>query len=80
MELTITDAATGTRVDGLRPTVVPWMPAMGHGTSVAPTVTEKGAGRYLVTGVSFFMPGRWELRTTFPGKANDSAVPVFDVP
>lgn len=72
-------ATSGVPVDGLVMTVVPWMPAHGHGTSVKPTVTALGHGTYRIDDVLFFMPGRWELRTTFSGRG-DTVAPAFDVP
>ena len=79
VEMRVVEVATETPVDGIAFTVVPWMPAHGHGSSVKPTVTAAGGGRYVLTNVDLFMPGRWELRTTFSGGANDSAAPAFDV-
>ncbi len=38
-QLSITDT-TGVPVSGLALTIVPWMPADGHGASVEPTVAE----------------------------------------
>lgn len=43
-------------------TVTPWMPAHGHGSSVTPTVTEQGEGKYAVDQIVYGMPGDWELR------------------
>jgi hypothetical protein len=79
VELTVTDAA-GTPVDGLAVVVVPFMPSHGHGASVKPTVTARGGGRYEVANVTLFMPGSWELRTTFSGKVEDRAAPIVNVP
>ncbi len=79
VELTVTDAG-GAPVDGLAVAVVPFMPSHGHGASVKPTVTPRGGGRYELTNVSLFMPGSWELRTTFTGKVEDRAAPIIDVP
>jgi hypothetical protein len=70
----------GTPVDGLTIGVVPWMPAMGHGASVVPSVAPMGGGRYVISDVELFMPGQWELRTTFSGPAQDSVTPSFDIP
>jgi YtkA-like len=67
-------------VEGLTISATPWMPAMGHGASVEPTVSPEGAGKYVIKNVTMFMPGRWELHTVFTGPVMDSAVPVFDVP
>jgi hypothetical protein len=78
VELTVTDAS-GAPKDGLAVDVVPWMPAHGHGASVVPTVVAKGAGKYVVTNVSLFMPGEWELRTTFGGPLTDHATPMIEV-
>jgi hypothetical protein len=58
----------------------PWMPVMGHGTSVTPVASSQGEGKYALHNVSMYMPGLWELRTTFSGIVMDSATPVFDVP
>ncbi|MFT3766781.1 MAG: FixH family protein [Minicystis sp.] len=60
--------------------VLPWMPDMGHGASTKPTVEDRGGGRYVVTGVDVFMPGRWELRTTITGAVTDSAIVPFQIP
>ena len=70
----------GALVDGLALEVTPWMPAMGHGTSVMPEAKGEGDGKYAVRNVSLYMPGRWELRTTFSGVVMDAATPTFDVP
>jgi hypothetical protein len=67
-------------VEGLTIEVVPWMPDMGHGASVTPTVTDEGGGRYVVDDVELFMPGKWELRTTLTGSAEDRATPTFEIP
>jgi len=67
-------------VDGLTVQATPWMPAMGHGAPVDPMVSAIGEGKYVVQNVSMFMPGRWELHTTFSGPVADTAMPVFDVP
>ena len=79
-ELTITDAKTGAPVDGLGVSVVPYMPAMGHGSSEVPTVTPLGSGKYQVSGLELFMPGEWELRTSFTGPVNDTVNPAVYVP
>jgi hypothetical protein len=79
VELTITDA-TGAPQDGLDVAVVPFMPSHGHGASVKPNVVAKGGGRYLVSNVSLFMPGSWELRATISGRVNDHATAVVTVP
>lgn len=77
--LTVFDAATNLPRDDLAITVVPWMAAMAHGSSVRPAITPEGHGAYVLKNVSFFMPGRWELRISFDGGATDTASPALDV-
>lgn len=79
IELTVRRAA-GASADGLVIDAVPWMPAMGHGASVRPTVEAKGDGKYVLTNVNFFMPGQWQLRLTFSGPVEDHATPVLQIP
>jgi hypothetical protein len=79
VKYTVTDDS-GVAQDDLDVAVVPWMPSMGHGSEPNVTqVTPQGNGVYLVTNVVFFMPGYWELRTTFGNKVNDSAAPAFQI-
>jgi hypothetical protein len=78
-ELTVTDSE-GNPVSGLQLSVVPWMPQMGHGTSITPTVKEVNPGIYQVTQVYLFMPGEWALRTSFSGSVSDSIAPDFNIP
>jgi hypothetical protein len=89
-ELTITDG-TGAPMTGLMLSIVPWMPAHGHGASVAPTVIDKGPdgfpGVYWVTPLDFYMSGTWQLLTTIKsamndttGSINDTAQPSVDIP
>jgi hypothetical protein len=70
----------GHAVDGLALSVVPWMPAMGHGASVVPSVTAIGDGRYVADNVSFYMPGAWQLRVTIGGARSDDATAIVEVP
>jgi hypothetical protein len=65
--------------EGLTLSVVPWMPNMGHGASITPSVAAEGDGRYVVSDVELFMPGKWELRTTISGADDDSAMPTFEI-
>ncbi len=44
--------------------VTPWMPDHGHGSDRAPTIEEEAPGRYVITDVSYTMPGRWQVMTT----------------
>jgi hypothetical protein len=78
VELTVSDESGATR-EGLVLDVVLWMSAMGHGASVKPTVTAQGGGRYVHTNVDFFMPGRWELRTTISGATEDHAIIIVPI-
>jgi hypothetical protein len=66
-------------IQGLQLTVTPWMPAMGHGTSVRSTVTEAGDGHYRADDVYLFMPGLWELRISIMGSIQDNAAPRFQI-
>lgn len=78
-ELTVTDARTGAPQEGLTITVAPWMPSMNHGSSNA-TVTALGGGKYHLADVYLYMPGLWELETTFTGPVSDHAQPTVQVP
>jgi hypothetical protein len=80
VQLSVTQVADGTPVDGLTLHVRPWMPAHDHGTSIVPTVKPGGKGEYLLTNVDLFMPGYWELQTNFSGPATDYVAPAFNVP
>jgi hypothetical protein len=79
IEMLVTNMADGSPLDGMTVGVVPYMPAMGHGTSVTPTVTAEGGGKYLVTNLYLFMPGTWELETSFSGPMSDHAEPTFQL-
>jgi hypothetical protein len=72
--------AQGAPVLHLALQVTPWMPAMGHGSSIIPTVTEEGGGVYVLTDVDLPMPGAWELQTNFSGTLTDSVTPQFQIP
>ncbi len=69
--------------DGLTISVHPWMPAMGHGSSVVPTVTALGGGRYAVSELAMVMPGLWQLQLTVDGSGaggvHDTLTLSFDV-
>jgi hypothetical protein len=77
VELVITDAQSMGPVDGLVVTVVPWMPAMGHGSSAVPVIQPKGAGTYVVTDVSLVMAGTWQLRASVA--SDDTAVVTVEI-
>jgi hypothetical protein len=80
--------AQGKPQDSLTVGVLPYMPAMGHGLSVNPTVLNQGGGVYFLSQMYLPMPGEYELRTTLqdpasqqqPGGTTDNAVPSFNVP
>ena len=73
--------AQGADVDGLTVEVVPWMPAMGHGASVNPTVTAQDHGHYLAEPLELAMAGTWQMRITLKKGAQESHVaPTLDVP
>jgi hypothetical protein len=90
-QLTITDMA-GAPVSGLSLDVLPWMPVMGHGTSLVPSTEETAPGIYSVDNIYFSMPGLWALRTTISpsmgqpsamsgtGASSDYVEPRFDIP
>ncbi|HUJ56895.1 MAG TPA: FixH family protein [Kofleriaceae bacterium] len=77
MQLDVTSASDGSPAMGLTLAVVPWMPAMGHGASIKPTVTELGDGAYQIDDVDLFMAGLWELRTTI--EPTDYVAPSLQV-
>jgi ABC-type glycerol-3-phosphate transport system substrate-binding protein len=79
LQLILTDPNTGKPIDGEQMSLVPFMPTMGHGTSVVPQCQAMGGGgRYVCDNVYLFMPGEWQLRFTFSGPVSDSAAP--DIP
>jgi len=71
---------SGALVSGLTISVVPWMPAHGHGTSVKPIVTEPEPGVYVAAPVYLFMAGAWQLITTISGPVDDTVAPTLDIP
>ena len=79
IELTVTDGAHVLR-DGLTIQATTYMPEMGHGAAVVPSVAAGGSGKYVVSNVDLFMPGRWELRTTIGGSVEDHATILFQIP
>jgi hypothetical protein len=79
IDLRVLDATSQEPVEGLHVESTPWMPAMGHGTSVQPSVTPKADGRYVLTHVDLFMPGAWEIRTTLSGETVDHVAPSFQI-
>ena len=78
VELILTDEQRQ-RLSDVAIGVVTWMPAMGHGASHNPSVSSLGDGRYVLSDVELYMPGRWELRLDFSGSVDDQAVVSLDV-
>jgi len=78
VELTV-KAGDGAPLDGLTIGVVPWMSAHGHGSSVTPTITPEGGGRYWVSDVDLYMPGEWFLRISISGAVTDEATATLEV-
>ena len=78
MQLLITDVATGALQTGLDLDAVPWMPAMGHGTSVTPTIVETSPGTYDLENLVLFMPGTWQVRTDWDGSV-EHVTPTFEI-
>lgn len=81
LQMVVTRIRDGAPAAGLELDVVPWMPAMGHGASVKPTVSaEAKPGVFTVTNVNLFMPGLWEIRATIGGATQaDHATAQFEV-
>lgn len=79
IELVATDLSTSAPKTGLAISIVPFMPAMGHGSATLPTVVDHGGGVYEADDVVMAMPGSWQLRTTLGGACNDSVVVDVDV-
>jgi hypothetical protein len=61
--------------------VLPFMPDMGHGTSIVPSMTPNTDGTYTVQPLYLFMAGVWSITfTTVPASGpSDSAVFFFCV-
>lgn len=59
----------GAVVDGATVSATPFMPDHNHGTSVVPTITALGEGRYTISPLYLFMAGVWRitLQVTPPG-------------
>ncbi|RKH04257.1 hypothetical protein D7Y13_31240 [Corallococcus praedator] len=73
----VTEVASGKPMPRGTLTVQPWMPAMGHGISDTPRITERGPGDFEVSELDLFMPGAWELRFTLKDTVEDTAVITF---
>jgi hypothetical protein len=78
-QLTVADAH-GNPFSGLRISVVPWMPAHGHGTAQPPVITETAPGVFVANPLYLFMSGQWQLRLTFTGALADEAIATVEIP
>lgn len=58
--------------------LTPWMPAMGHGSSVKPLVEADESG-FVVSRLALTMPGTWEVRCRWSGARDDETTFTFDV-
>jgi hypothetical protein len=73
----VTDA-NGDPVTGATITLKPWMPDMGHGSSITPQITPMGEdGMYQVTLIDLFMPGIWSNTFTIKTASEPLATAVF---
>jgi len=79
IELVAKDTSTNMPRSDLAITMVPFMPAMGHGAATTPAVVDEGSGVYVADDVVMAMPGTWQLRTTIGGACSDSLVIDVDV-
>nr|HEX4315020.1 FixH family protein [Kofleriaceae bacterium] len=77
MQLIFTNVSDGAPVEALELEIVPWMPAMGHGTSLLPQVEELGSGVYEIDDLDLYMAGQWQLRTGFG--SSDNAEPALQI-
>lgn len=73
--------ADGAPLDGCALEVEPTMPAHGHGTTPAPTVTpvSDAAGTYEARPLNLFMPGQWHIAVRLSCGSTADEV-VFVVP
>ena len=74
-------SSSGVSQPNITATVLPFMPDMGHGTSIVPSMTSNGDGTYAVQPLYLFMAGVWTITfTTVPASGpSDSAVFFFCV-
>jgi hypothetical protein len=77
MTVEVTDAS-GAPVDGAKLTVTPFMPDHGHGSSVVPTVTPSGGGKYVVANVYFVMAGLWRVTFSVQSGTAPEADAIFN--
>jgi hypothetical protein len=75
IELCVLDRSDGLQVEHLEIELVPFMPAMGHGSSGVSPSQPRSGGCYAFEGVVLSMPGTWELRMSVEGKDADFVAP-----
>ena len=78
LEVELSDAGTGTALEGAELFVRCEMPAHGHGMNVEPKAQEQGAGLYRVDGMLLHMTGEWELGVdvVIDGRAESASFPL----
>jgi hypothetical protein len=81
VELAIVDTA-GAPATGVSLSVLLWMPAHGHGTSVQPQISETAPGVFVAEPLYLYMSGEWELLMSMAttGAGDDSATASLTVP
>jgi hypothetical protein len=72
----VTDA-NGDPVDGATISMKPWMPDMGHGSSVTPVIAAMSGGMYQVTVIDLIMPGIWTNTFTIKAGSAPATTAVF---
>lgn len=73
-------SAAGSPTLGATISVVPFMPAHGHGSGVTPELVEVGAGVYRASAIDLFMPGLWQVTIRAQaGGVDDAAELTFCV-
>jgi hypothetical protein len=68
----------GRGVEGLDVKLVPWMPAMSHGSNL-PRTSALAGGRYVVDDVLVYMAGRWTLRVSLTESGGRTVETGFDI-
>jgi hypothetical protein len=76
--MTVSDASDAPLASAIT-TIKPWMPDMGHGTSIVPSASnDSSVGSYSVTPLYFFMAGFWATTFTLTDGATTDTV-VYSV-
>jgi hypothetical protein len=70
----------GAPAAGVSLSVLLWMPAHGHCTSVQPAVSETAPGVFVAAPLYLHMPGEWELLMSLKGMRDDTATASLSVP